>query len=443
MQWWVRSGGSQTNGGGFDATVSGSGINYADRDTAIGSASNFATPSAGSTTLTSASNPFTSGMIGNVIRFSAGTNFATGHYVITGYTSSSQVTLDRSPTASAAGSGGVGSIGGALLDLRSFATSSSAGGGDLPAFAAPVAAGHVINFRCSTSLADPSTPDWTTSNYYTFPAGNTTGGSIRLIGYNGRPLISALSLWFYQTSGWHFTSISIKSSGVGAVANFFNTCDLMIFEDCIFDQNGVDMGACGDNSYAALGCLVRNSGSTSAGISAAFPSGSYGDKIIGCRIDGWRGPAITVGSVSGSVLRNVIANCHCSGGAVQLTDASFTTPALVMHNVFYNNASHGLEITQVNPAFMSVIRNNIFWGNGGYGIKYLASTGDSFARGKCDYNALGSNTSGAYSNFTGGTHDVVLTGDPFTNAAAKDFSLNNAAGAGAVCKSVGWPLTIP
>jgi len=60
-----------------------------------------------------------------------------------------------------------------------------------------------------------------------------------------------------------------------------------------------------------------------------------------------------------------------------------------------------------------------------------------------DFNAVGGNTSGNYSQIPSGPHDVTLTGDPFTNAAGNDFSLNNVAGAGAACRNAGFPGALP
>src|SRR5207253_2964181 len=70
----------------------------------------FATSGTGSTTLTSATFNFQSWMVGYSINVTSGTNFTAGAYKITGFTSSTSITLASSPTPAVAGSGGVGGL---------------------------------------------------------------------------------------------------------------------------------------------------------------------------------------------------------------------------------------------------------------------------------------------------------------------------------------------
>ena len=79
--WYVRAGGLETNGGGYDSTIAGATTNYADQDAPQLSLTDLATSGAGSTTLTSVTGGFTSAMIGNCIRIASGTNFQTGYYL--------------------------------------------------------------------------------------------------------------------------------------------------------------------------------------------------------------------------------------------------------------------------------------------------------------------------------------------------------------------------
>jgi hypothetical protein len=88
---------------------------------------------------------------------------------------------------------------------------------------------------------------------------------------------------------------------------------------------------------------------------------------------------------------------------------------------------------------MVFIKNCILYGNGGYGI-----SGDAAYTGNyMDYNAFGTNTSGARLNVAAGAHDVALSGDPFTNGASGDFSLDNTAAEGAACRGTGFPGVFP
>ena len=54
------------------------------------------------------------------------------------------------------------------------------------------------------------------------------------------------------------------------------------------------------------------------------------------------------------------------------------------------------------------------------------------------------NTSGAFSNAANrAVGSVILTADPFVNAAGGDFALNTTAGGGAACRNVGFPGVFP
>ncbi len=61
-----------------------------------------------------------------------------------------------------------------------------------------------------------------------------------------------------------------------------------------------------------------------------------------------------------------------------------------------------------------------------------------------DYNAFYNNGVAAKDPdlLNAGAHDVTLTGDPYTNLAGHDFSLNATAGAGAACRAAGFPGTL-
>ena len=105
---WDPSAGSNNNAGYFDASLANAGTDYtAAQATPILALTDLAC-TAGTTTLTSATGGFTAAMIANGIYIASGTNFTAGLYVITAYTDTNTVTLDRSPAPSNNGSGGVG-----------------------------------------------------------------------------------------------------------------------------------------------------------------------------------------------------------------------------------------------------------------------------------------------------------------------------------------------
>jgi len=56
-------------------------------------------------------------------------------------------------------------------------------------------------------------------------------------------------------------------------------------------------------------------------------------------------------------------------------------------------------------------------------------------------NADGNNTSGETSGIANGDNDLTLTADPFVNAAADDYNINDTAGGGTVLRAA--TVTMP
>lgn len=161
----------------------------------------------------------------------------------------------------------------------------------------------------------------------------------------------------------------------------------------------------------------------------------------------------------------VVANCTVRDNACNGITATANGPAFhhntcvrntvgitihrtstVINNTCHANTSHGIAWT--NSGVWSEgteIRNNLLTSNGGYGL--LDGGTPNPLR---DGNGYWNNTSGTRSttaptgayNVSPYVHawDAIFTGDPYTNAATDDYTLNNTAGAGAACKGVnrGW-----
>jgi hypothetical protein len=432
-QWWVRQSGNELNGGGFDSAISGAGTNYADADAAILSLTDFATSGAGSVNLTSATGGFTSAMVGNAVRIASGTNFQTGYYFITSYTSSTQVALDRTPTSGGAGSGGTGRVGGAWASL----VSATRGGVGLPTplLATPVAPGHIVNIRGSG--------DYTyTGGYWEFALGDTTNGPVQFLGYNGRPRIDVGGRFANQGFYEHWSHLKFVLQGAsGPSIGIISQSGYSQVDDCYFDQNGYD--CVGVNVLHVIGCRFVNSGSASAGTqeyAAISGPNQYGGLCVDNYIDGWRGCGIYQnGAAVLTVSRSIIVNCKHQG-------ITFTTSSLasfgrnVQDNVIYGCTSDGVRfVTTTDVQIAGSVRNNVIVANGGYGINLQAGTlilNDKFLAGRFDRNAFYLNTSGTKNLFSVGPNDVTLSADPFIDAVGGDFGLNNVASGGALLKGI-------
>ena len=103
--------------------------------------------------------------------------------------------------------------------------------------------------------------------------------------------------------------------------------------------------------------------------------------------------------------------------------------------VFYGNASDGVRFANASTQ-LCYVTNSVFVSNGGWGVNGSGAGSRSGMLKNC---AFLSNTSGAATGLSGivETGSVTLTGDPFTDAANGDFTMNNTAGAGDDCRNAG------
>jgi hypothetical protein len=123
-QWDVRTTGSNSNGGGFDTSATGTDRSQSDSafqaytDLVIG----------GTTTqITSAAHPFDSTSPGNIINITGGTGFTVQRVQIVSV-SGSTATCDKS-VGTAASTGGTGNLGGGLLTIAQANTLAISGNG--------------------------------------------------------------------------------------------------------------------------------------------------------------------------------------------------------------------------------------------------------------------------------------------------------------------------
>lgn len=441
QQWWVRSDGSDLNGGGYDASVSGAGTNYCDQATAQLALTDLAC--ANNTTLTSVTGGFTTAMIGNIMRIASGTNFTPGYYMVTARASTNSVTLDRNPTTGASATAGVGKLGGAFATVGNLSN-----GGTLaaPAVASALAAGHVVNIR-GGGTDDPGTADYThTGGYWSYVSGDTTSGTVQFLGYNGRPRFDCDALFAYNGTQWRWSGCKFvyqnaTNEGFGVVNGNAGAVQV---DNCYVDQNGND--AVGVTANIVRNCRFSNSGTSSAGTGtlAAILPGNYNALIYGNTINGWRGHGIYASGAILTAWNNVIVNCKFRGVYLRATAIEYRIH--VVGNTIYGHTSDGLYIDAAQDALNATVLNNIFDSNGGYGVNCLtgsAALSDRLTGGRFDFNAYRNNTSGARNTLSAGAHDVTLTADPFTDAAGGDFTLNDTSGGGLACKATGYPGLFP
>lgn len=175
---------------------------------------------------------------------------------------------------------------------------------------------------------------------------------------------------------------------------------------------------------------------TGAGITNA--SGGMSMFVSGCYIHdnashGIECPNTTTGQSSLSVVNSVITD-NGGRGVYYVSAASGTKSVQIVNCTIANNVASGVECTFVSSAAgWLYLLNSIIYGNGDYGAEVTLGAPIEI---NCAY---GANTTGARSGVTAGLGAVALSADPFTNAAAGDYSLNTTSGGGAACRAVGFP----
>jgi len=267
------------------------------------------------------------------------------------------------------------------------------------------------------------------------------GSATRLIGYtttpgdNGRALIQASAGSFGMIhatgSGWTFENFIIDGNSqtsitgallTGSYHNVLRNCKVL---NCT--NSGVKLAG---TINSIIGCEVT---ACSGASGAVYLGCAISAVVLGCYIHDNTTHGI-FGDQTGSDVAFCIVESNSGGSSDGILIS--TWPVSINNCVFYGNGRHGLHVSGywiVNKIF-----NNIFVSNSGYGLN-AAVMSPAVTDPRVDYNAFYGNSSGARNIILAGAHDVTLSGDPFTNAGAGDFTLNGTSGAGAACRGVGFP----
>jgi hypothetical protein len=264
----------------------------------------------------------------------------------------------------------------------------------------------------------------------------------RVIGYattpgdNGRATVQ-------RSSGSSFTMLDVIGNGWtlenfivdGASGTAIRGVSLGGYSNALINSkvlNCTNSGvAVAGNHTAMIRCEVT---ACSGGSAAVRAEGAIGTEIFGCYIHGNTVTGIYTNTGAPHVVSHCVlaANTGASSDGIEVT----TYPVSIRNCVCYGNGRDGLRVSTF--WIIGQITNNIFGSNSGYGLN-AAAMSPGRVDPRCDYNVYWNNGGGEWNNVLGGPHDVGLSGNPFTNAAGGDFTLNNIAGAGAACRGAGFP----
>jgi hypothetical protein len=136
-----------------------------------------------------------------------------------------------------------------------------------------------------------------------------------------------------------------------------------------------------------------------------------------------------------SLVRSIVAGNTTDG----INLAGNQAYIFIEGNTIAGNGGDGIDINGATNGSVT-IRGNVISdhsGAGDTGLKIGTISGTTTV--ECDYNFYYNNTAHRSGNNTTGDNDVELTGSPFTNAGADDWTLNNTAGAGADVRAAYGP----
>jgi hypothetical protein len=400
-----RSGGNDLNGGGFDTSVGGGGVDYSQQNgpqiTIDGATITFTLSN--TTVGVLAGHTVTTADLGNFVRFTGGTVTA-GRYRITAInTGTNSWTVDRA--AGVATNTGTGRMGGAVKHLGTLtnSTGTTLSSGKIwvkndgaytlttttPGDGGPCSsvATSVIIEGYQTTRGDRGTPP-------TIDAGALTGFQFFAVGTNGLPTVINI---IFDGNG------NSTVDGIGGATQTRSLAYLVQVKRCV-------------TGFLSFGMRFKRCYAESC--TTGFTAGAMQSVAKSC------GVGFTVSSQSNSYSNCIAYSCTSHGfsvaGGVEVDQCTS-----------YGNGGDGFNINSSSGAH---ITNSISYGNTGYGFNNFSNTTPL----KLFTNAGGSNTAGLNNNLTTimpNEDQITLSADPFTNAASGDFSLNTAAGGGALLRA--------
>lgn len=369
--WRIRPSGSDTNGGGYDAAISGAGTDYSQQNSAQASGTHLTGTTSTVTDATAAN--FTSAMVGNAMFITGGGSTA-GFYFITAFTSSSVVTLDRSP--GAAVTNATFHVGGGWATIGGNTTGAPLVGGNkvyILGSGIPNPASYVYDYTqagfngasgsATTGIilfaADTATPSYGSGGYPTIKLSN---GYL----FNACTCISLQGLWFVATS-------SLNNGPMSA-------CASSSADKCVLDQFGFAQTWTGNTSTTLSLRRLEIFNSTGSGTpSASYAVSLYGDDgtMQGCNIHDALTNGVDVGN-SCAIVGNIFSNLKGSAAAINLGSiAGSVFMQTVLNNTIDNGLGSGIVVNNGGNVPVVSIHNNIIsnmTASGKFGLQLTSQT---------------------------------------------------------------------
>lgn len=418
MVWEVRAAGLDTNGGGFKAGASGT--DYSQQDAAQKSGADLHMHASTNTKCHPNAAGVAAADVGNVIYIASGTGWTPGFYEITAQ-DGTDWTLDRSPCAAGSGDLGTYKMGGALLTINILPTCMVT---QNKAFVKKGAAAYQSNASITFTGIGETPGTFTILEGYDATRGDKGRPTLQLITNTG---LNALA---FPGNGWNIRNFIVDCNSLGTSRGIYATGSYSVAYNCkVSNFTTIGISISGDGG-AAYDCEVTAGAAGAVGITA--------NRVTRCYV---HDNACTGLNNCPHVVRCLIVN-NTGASSDGITMSIYG--GLIVGNTIHGNGRDGIRHASYNINYL--IFGNILTSNVGYGLR-----GNSMCTDPChDGNAYWNNTAGAKNGCTSTTgayaaapytiaFDITLTGDPYTNSAGGNFTLNNTAGAGAACRAAGIP----
>lgn len=410
--WEVRTTGNDSNGGGYDPLVTAPGTDesQADAGTAV-------TVIIGATTTQGTSNPVFSATThgpGNVYNQTGGAGCTVGRFLMLSQ-SGGTATFDRALGTAASTCTGIFS--GGLATLGAANTAAPAGG------TIWLKAGTYTSTTTLSVTVDRTIRGYTTTrgDRATRPTYRCSTDSTHVITKN------AADILFWLDNLIVATSSATPSRGLSTIGT--NTGRFVLTDVKWAGPFSADGAIYSLTPFSSM-VILRNEFVTAAAI---FDVASLyvADTLF-------NGAQATMSATSAQWTFERCRFINHANSALRLQNAALSL--VVRNSVFYGNATAGLSFGTGTSQTLSVeLTNNVFYGNTQYGIDAGAANKLDASNINMQSNAFGGNGTAAQRGFTTGANAIALTQNPFTNAAAGDFSLNSTPGGGAALKGLGYP----
>jgi hypothetical protein len=430
--WEVRpTNGSNTNGGGFDST--GTGTDFSQQNSKNTSGNNISTTdavAAGSTTITSATAAFNSTITGNIIYLQGGSGSLSAGWYRATYVSATSITVDRSV---ASGTGITMNIGGALQTIPQANTNMANGHQTWVKAESTISisSGLTINFTSSTmSFIAGYT---TTRGDYGQVTIEATASSITMVTISNNNNLNTFTFRNFVLN------CNSESGTIGlATASFGNTIENIQVENYNAASSAAfDISGGGSQGVVLRKCVAYNGAGTNP-IGFKVTANLLGTILVDCAClsqTGGNGFDIN----GGMFLRCIAANISGASSYGFLIQGNSQGPTMMDGCLAYTCGGDGFRFA--SSAFGDYgfsAQNCTAYGNGGYGFD---NTLTALTAGQIyiDYCATGGNASGASNGLVLGSHCVTLTADPTTAGASNNFAPNSTSGGGAAIQAAGFP----